>query len=331
VKRAVFAVVLLLAAGGGTAWYLYREEPAPSGYQGYVEGNLVHMAPEEGGRIERLAVEAGDQVGEAQLLFALEASAQRAQVAEAKARLGQAEAQLQNLRAAGQRPEQVAVLEAARLRAQAAVEFSQGDLQRQRTLFDRGYSSKARLDQAEASFERDKAALQEAERQIAAAQLSGRSSEILAAEAAVQAAAATLQQAETHLAKREVQAPAAARVQDVYYRAGEVVNPGQPVLALLPPANLKIRFFVPEPVLATLSLGQTVSVTCDSCGEDLRARVTFLSQEAEFTPPVIFSEQERSKLVFRAEARPLSEITLPLGLPVTVRPLDMAAVASKRS
>jgi HlyD family secretion protein len=222
------------------------------------------------------------------------------------------------------------VLEASRARAQAAFELSQSELQRQRTLFDRGYSSQARFDQAQAAFDRDKAALHEVERQIAVAQLSGRSSEIVAAEAAVRAAAAALQRAETLLAKREVHAPVAARVQDIYYRAGEVVNAGQPVLALLPPANLKIRFYVPEPVLATIALGQTVAIACDSCGADLQARVTFISQEAEFTPPVIFSEQERSKLVFRAEARPVSEITLPLGLPVTVHPLDMAAVASTR-
>jgi HlyD family secretion protein len=99
------------------------------------------------------------------------------------------------------------------------------------------------------------------------------------------------------------------------------VNAGQPVLALLPPANLRVRFYVPEPMLSTIMLGQTVSVTCDNCGADLRARITFISQEAEFTPPVIFSEQERAKLVFRVEARPLDpDLRLPIGLPVTVLP-----------
>jgi HlyD family secretion protein len=327
-KRLAILIVLLLAGFGAAIWYVRQKEAATAGFQGYVEGDLVLMAPEESGRIARLAVEAGDQVAEGQMLFALEASAQIALVEEAKAKLGQAKAQLENLRDAGQRPEQIAILEAARSRAQAALEFSAGDVQRQRILFDRGYSSKARLDQAEAAFERDKAALDEVERQITAAQLSGRGSEILAAEAAVKAAEAALQQAQTRLDKRHVEAPASARVQDIYFRAGEVVLAGQPVLALLPPANLKIRFYVPEPVLATLALGQIVAVFCDSCPADLRARVTYLSQEAEFTPPVIFSEQERSKLVFRAEARPIGEVALPTGLPVTVRPAEANAVAS---
>ena len=222
------------------------------------------------------------------------------------------------------------MLRAQEERARASLDLSRSEFQRQQILFQRGYSAKARLDQAAAAFERDRAALAEVTRQIEAAQLSGRAAEIDAAEALARANEAVLRQAETRLAKRRVVAPAAARVQDVYFRAGEVVNAGQPVLALLPAANLRIRFYVPEPVLSALALGETVAVTCDSCGEGLRARVTFISREAEFTPPVIFSEQERSKLVFRAEARPLdADIRLPIGLPVTVRPPEPAQTSGR--
>jgi len=217
------------------------------------------------------------------------------------------------------------VLRAQEERERASLDLSRNEFQRQQALFQRGISAKARLDQTESAFERDKAALEEEGRQIEAAQLSGRSGEIEAAEAAVRAAEATLRQAETRLAKRRVAAPAAARVQDVYFRAGEVVNAGQPVLALLPPKNLRVRFYVPEPVLSTLSLGEAVRVACDSCGDGLHARITFISSEAEFTPPVIFSEQERAKLVFRAEARPVdTNLRLPIGLPVTVAPAEPA-------
>jgi len=110
-------------------------------------------------------------------------------------------------------------------------------------------------------------------------------------------------------------------VQDVFFRAGEVVNAGQPVLSVLPPQNLRLRFYVPEPVLATFALGQTVAVACDSCPAGIEAKVSFISREAEYTPPVIFSEQERAKLVFRIEARPAAAMNLPIGLPVSVRPL----------
>lgn len=329
-KRVVLIAGLLLALAGAGAWYFAQNRAGASGYQGYVEGDLIQIGPEESGRIERLLVEAGDQVDRGQLLYSLDATVQTAQVEEAKARLGQAKAQLDNLLASEQRPEQVAVLESTRDRAQAAFELSRGDRERQKILFERGYSSRARLDQAESAFDRDKAALEEAERQIKAAQLSGRASEISANRAAVQAAEAILGQAQTHLGKRDVLSPAKGQVQDVFYRAGEVVNAGYPVLTLLPPANLKIRFYVPEPVLATLAVGQTVAVGCDSCPGDLQARVSFISQQTEYTPPVIFSEQERSKLVFRAEARPLSGIVLPIGLPVTIRPVDAVPVASTK-
>lgn len=319
-KGGRMALLLVLLAAAALAWVQWRKEPEDPSFQGYMEGNLVFMAAEEGGRIERLEVEAGGEVAAGQLLFALEASSQVAQREEAEARLRQAEAQLQNLKAALQRPEQIAVLRAQEERARAQLQLSTNEYERQQALFQRGIASRAALDQARSAHDRDVAALHEAQRQIEAGQLSGRSAEIGAAEAAVQAAQANLAQAEARLAKRRVSAPAAARVQDVYFRPGEVVNAGQPVLALLPPANLKVRFYVPEPALATLRLGQEVSATCDSCGDGFRARVTFIAREAEFTPPVIFSERERAKLVFRVEARPLGELSLPLGLPVAVAP-----------
>jgi HlyD family secretion protein len=324
----VAATLALLGAGAGAAYWLQAGDDAdPAAFQGYVEGNLVHAAPEEGGRIERLLVDSGNPVAVGQVLFALDATMQTAQRDEAQAKLRQAEAQLANLRAAVQRPEQIAVLWAQEERARAQLDLSKEELERQKALYERGIAAKARLDQAEATYERDKAARDEVLRQIRAGQVAGRSAEIEAAEAAVRAAEAALRQAETRLAKRQVVAPADARVQDVFFRAGEVVTAGQPVLALLPPANLRFRFYAPEPVLSTLSLGQTVVIACDSCPEGQRARITFISREAEYTPPVIFSERERAKLVFRVEAEPVGAVRLPIGLPVSVRPI-LTVVAS---
>jgi HlyD family secretion protein len=316
----VFAVLLL--AGGAAAWFFWPQSDDTIRFQGYVEGYLVFMAPEEGGRIEELTVDSGDRVAEGTMLFRLDASVQSAQRNEAAAKLQQTRAQLANLEAALRRPEEIAVLEAQEERAQAQLGLSQAELDRQRTLFERGIAAKAQYDQSRTAFERDKAALAEVQRQIDAGQIAGRSGEIGAAEAAVQANEAALMQAETRLAKRQVKAPSDAQVQDVYFRAGETVNAGQPVLALLPPANRRIRFYVPEPLLATIALGQTVGLSCDSCKDGLQARISFISSEAEFTPPVIFSEQERAKLVFRVEARPLDGANLPIGLPVTVTPAE---------
>jgi HlyD family secretion protein len=295
----VIAVVIVLSA----VWWFWPRGAGSDLLQGYVEGDLVLVGAQSPGRITELAVDAGKKVEAGAHLFALDDE-------EETAARNEAAAKLEDLKAAGQRPEQVAVLEAAERRAQAALELSRTELDRQRELFKRGVSAEARLQQAQSTFERDEAALQEARRQIKAAELAGRDSAIAAAEAA-------LDGAEKALAKRRVAAPVTAMVEDVYFRPGEVVAAGQPVLALLPPGNRKIRFYVPEPRLSALRIGQDVTIGCDGC-QDMRATLTFVASEAEFTPPVIFSQEERSKLVFRAEAHLTAGEALPLGLPVDV-------------
>lgn len=294
----ILAVLIL-----GFVWWFWPRGASGDALQGYIEGDLVLVGAESAGRITELAVDSGNKVEAGTHLFALDDQEQTAARNEAAAKL-------EDLKAAGQRPEQIAVLEATERRAQAALELSRSELDRQRELFKRGVSAEARLQQAQSTFERDEAALQEARRQIKAAELAGRSSEIAAAEAA-------LDGAEKALAKRRVAAPVAAVVEDVYFRAGEVVAAGQPVLALLPPGNRKVRFYVPEPRLSGLRVGQDITVSCDGC-EDMKATLTFIASEAEFTPPVIFSQEERAKLVFRAEARLTEAEALPLGLPVDV-------------
>ena len=324
IRRALLLVMLLGAGAGG--WALWRGmagPTAPPAYQGYVEGELLFIGPEEAGRLEHLAVRPGDEVAEGMPLFALDTALQEAQRAEAEARLHQARAQLDDLLAAQQRPEQIAVLRAAERRAEAAFDYSRTELERQRVLTERGVAARARLDEAQAAFERDQAALAEARRQIEAAELAARPAQIQAAEAALRMADAALHEAEAQLARRRIAAPAAGIVQEVYFRDGEAVPAGQPVLALLPPGNRKVRFYLPEPAVAAFPLGRVVSVTCDGCGAGIQGRVSFTSREVEFTPPVIYSQEERARLVFRAEARLDDPATqLPLGLPVMVRLQD---------
>jgi HlyD family secretion protein len=326
VKRILIRLIVVAAVAGlGVAgWFALRPRPLAPGFQGYVEGYLVYMGAEDGGRIVSSKAEPGEQVQPGQFLFALDPSVQEAQKREAEARLNQMRAQLANLESAVQRPEQIAILKSQEERAKAQLDYSRTDLDRQRTLFLRGYSAQARLDQAESAFERDKAALAEVQNAIAAGEIAGRQGEIRAAEGAMRMAEAALAQAETRLAKRRVSAETAGVVQDVFFRAGEVVMAGQPVLSLLPPGNRRIRFYVPEPVLATIALGAPVAVTCDSCPTGLAGKISFIAQEAEYTPPVIFSREERRKLVFRVEAQLAGDSALPLGLPVTVLPTGAA-------
>jgi len=139
-----------------------------------------------------------------------------------------------------------------------------------------------------------------------------------AAQAGLRDAEARLNWAKTRLARRNVASPAAGSIQQVYYRPGEVVAAGRPIVALLPPGNLKVRFYLPEAMLPKLSAGDPVKVSCDGCAPDLTARVSFISRASEYTPPVIYSLDERAKLVFLIEALPERPDALRVGQPLSV-------------
>ncbi len=138
------------------------------------------------------------------------------------------------------------------------------------------------------------------------------------AQAALRQAIANLEWSKTRLLRRQALSPAAGTIEEVYYRQGETVPPGRAVIALLPPGNLKIRFFAPEGVLPAIKYGETVTVSCDGCDKDLKAKVTFIAKSAEYTPPVIYSREERAKLVFLVEAHPVHPDKFRVGQPVTV-------------
>jgi len=137
-------------------------------------------------------------------------------------------------------------------------------------------------------------------------------------EAALRTAEARLNSAKTKLERRRMYSPAAGSIQEVYFREGELVQPGRPIVSLLPPENTRVRFFVPQAVLPTVHIGDRIAVRCDGCASDLVARVNFLSAQAEFTPPIIYSQEERARLVFRVEATPERPADLRVGQPVSV-------------
>jgi HlyD family secretion protein len=288
-------------------------------FPGYMEADLVLVGSEQGGRVQTLSVEEGDSIEKGAPIFTLESTEQEAEVAAAEARVTEAEARLADAKQQMQRPGEIDVLEAALAQAKAMLVQSNLTLDRTRTLFDKHWVSQAQLDDAIAQHDRNQAAVAEAEKRIAAAKLPNRSDLIDAAAASVEMSRHSLDQAEKALAKRKVFAPAAGTVEEVYFRPGEVVKEGQAVVALLPPGNLKVRFFVAEPIRATLHTGQIVKVTCDGCQGELTATISFIAREAEFTPPVIFSQEQRQKLVFLVEARPSANAArLTAGQPVTV-------------
>jgi HlyD family secretion protein len=295
-------------------------------FQGWIEADLIFVAPDENGRIETLAVREGDQVEAGMPLFGLDANLQEADVHTADAQVAEARARLARVQAAQQRTEEIAVLQAQEKRAEAALALTTAELERVQTLFNRGgIASQAQLDVAKANAGRDQAALDEVRRQIAVARLAARDEDIAAARQSLAAAEGRRIAADTKLSRRHLVAPVTGSVQQLYFRPGELVMAGRPVVALLPPGNLKVRFFVSESMLPKLKFGDTINVTCDGCQPGITAKISFISRASEFTPPVIYSLEERNKLVFMIEARTEHPELLRVGQPVSVTPAPGAA------
>jgi HlyD family secretion protein len=287
--------------------------------QGYAEGEFVRIAAPYAGTLLELKVQRGTQIRPNAPLFVLEQENEAAARLEAQKLLQRAEAQLENLKK-GKRPSELAAIRAQRDQAHAAFTQSEADFRRNSKLASTGFISAEKLDVARAALARDKARIAELDAQLTTAQLSARSDEIKAAEADVAATRAALQQAEWKLAQKTVNAPVAGLVQDTLYVKGEWVPAGSPVISMLPPENIKIRFFVPEQQLAKVHAGQPVKITCDSCGAAVTASIIYISPQAEYTPPVIYSKENRDKLVYLIEAKtaPADAVKLHPGQPVDV-------------
>jgi HlyD family secretion protein len=292
----------------------------PPTYQGYVEGEFLYMASSESGRLEHLATTRGQRVETGSPLFTLEATEEKAAQQQAQEQLAAAEAQLADL-TTGKRPPEVAVVRAQLTLAQAAARKSAQQRERDEAQYRAGGISREQLEATLAQAASDAARVQELQSQLDVAKLPGREQQLQAQSRQVQAARAMLVQADWRLAQKAVSAPRAGLVFDTMYREGEWVAAGSPVVRFLPPQNVKVRFFVPEGLLGKIAVGGRVSLHCDGCAGDVAATVTFVSPEAEYTPPVIYSNETRSKLVFMIEAHPTPEdaVRLHPGQPVAVR------------
>lgn len=271
---------------------------------GYVEGEFVLVASPYGGTLAHLSVARGDEVKRGDRLFAVDDSLERAAVDEAQARVQAARARIGNLRAS-RRVAEIDALEQQVAAARASLELSEETLRQQRRLHAQGFVSEAGLDTARSTRDRDAAQLAQAQAQVRDAEASiGREPEIAAARAELEAARAVREQALTRVEQKAPRAPADAQVADTYFRVGESVPAGAPVVSLLPSGNVKLRFFVPQERLGALRIGDPVRARCDGCEAPIEARIVFIAPRAEFTPPVIYGEHARQKLVFLVEASP---------------------------
>ncbi len=289
IRRSLGPLAVLLVAAG-------CQPEGPPRWQGYLEGEYVYVASSLAGRLEHLAVQRGQTVESGMPLFTLDPTIEAANLREARERLSQAQSRLLDLRK-GQRPSELAALAARIDQARDASDLAQLEAQRVAQLFENNVVSTESYDQARLSAQGQEAQVRELEAQLATAQLGARIDNIHAAEAEVAAAQTGVDRAQWSVTEKAPVASEEALVHDTLFREGEMVMAGQPVVALLPPANLKVRFFVPE-----------------------SAEVVYLSPQAEFTPPVLYNRENRAKLVFMIEAvfAPDAGVELLPGQPVDV-------------
>lgn len=292
-----------------------------SSFAGYAEGEYLYLAAPAGGYLDTLQASRGSHVAAGAPLFVIAAEPEQQGLRQAEAQQAAASERARNL-SEPRRASEVAAAEAQLRAAEAALQLSSQQLEQQQALAAKGFVSAARLDEVRAANARDKAQADAARDQLATVRASiGRPAEVRSAQADAMAAAAQAAQRRWQLERKSVTAPAAGAVAETYYRAGEWVPAGAPVVSLLPDDRRRVRFFVPETAIAALRTGQALNVSCDGCAGPIRATIDFISPQAEYTPPVIYSRGSREKLVFRVEATPdpAQAGQLHPGLPVDVR------------
>jgi HlyD family secretion protein len=291
--------------------------PATPVWTGYVEAEYVYISTMTPGRIDEIAVSEGQSVAAGDLLFVLDDAQQQAEVAAATARVAAARANLENL-TTGSRREEVAVIEANLAKAQADLNLATQNLSRTESLFKQGLVPEAKLQQDKTAQASAEAQVDQLQAQLKVAELPARDAQQQAAEANLTAAEADAEQARIALGDRSVATPQAATVDRLYFSAGETATTGIPVVSLLPAGALKVKFYVPEAERQRLALGDHVTVACDGCSGDLVATVSYLDSQPQNTPPIIYSRDERERLVFLVEAKLPEGAKLLPGQPVSV-------------
>lgn len=303
------------------------DSPGPAVWQGYVEGEFVYVAGKFGGRLDELRVARGESISAGQALYSLEHGYESEGLALAEAQLRQAEDTLRD-RQKGMRPEEIDQLMADLRRAEVSHALSTLEYQRRIRLYADATIAKEELDTARTTHDRDKQEVKSLEAKLATGKLPSRIDQIRAARAEVDAAQAAVEQARWNLDQMTRAAGVTGLVYDILHYKGEWVAAGSPVVVLLPPANVKVRFFVPEAVAGSLAVGEKIRVSWDGGKTPAPATISYIAPQVEYTPPVIYSQGFREKLVIMVEARFAPEVATRLhpGQPVDVS-LDAAPSA----
>jgi len=291
--RALAATFLLLLAACG--------DGTPT-LHGYAEGEFVMLAPETSGRVTQVNAVEGAAVQAGAILFRLDTTAEQLALEAAQARAAAAAARFDDAAAGGRTPEIAAAREQLQ-QARAVQVRARADRARAQELADTGVIPRARLDEAVAAADTADARVSEARQRVTLAELPARENQIKALAASAEEAERQVALAQDALRRRTVAAPAAGRVERILRYAGDVAGPTFPLVRFLPEGRVIAVLFIPAPALAQTPVGTRVTIACDGCPADAGAEIVSIGDETEFTPPIIYSDAERARLVYRAQAR----------------------------
>ncbi len=287
---------------------------------GYVEGQLTYISSPTDGRLDQLTVGRGMQVKKGDLLYSLESLPESAELNSATAIINQANANLKDL-LYGKRPPEIEAIESQIREVKARIAYLSKEQQRYKILVEKSAVERERYDQTVQDLDVANAQLKQMQANLSTAKLPARTDEIKAAEATLTSTQAQFDKANWALKEKTVYAPDNAEVFDTYYKIGERIPGNRPVLSLLVPRDIIAVFFVPETQLANIHVNQKIAINCDSCKTPYEGIIRFISPQAEYTPPVIYSNTARSKLVYRVEANILFENK---PLPHPGQPIDIS-------
>lgn len=297
-----------------------RSSPGSDAVQGYVEGEFVYIAAPLSGRLETLLVQRGAQVKAGDPLFELENITEKTARDEAQLRLAQSRAQVADAKK-GKRPSEITSAAAQMNQARAALQFSEKELARQEKLLGDRIVSVQEVERVRSVRDQDRQRVAQLEADLGTARLASRSDQIAAAEANMRAQEAVVARSEWDVGQKRQTAPVAGLVFDTLYRRGEWIAAGRPAVVLLPPQNIKVRAFAAQSLISKIHTGDRVKVIVDGKSTPFTGSVTFISPQAEFTPPVIYSKESRQKLVYMIEVGfdQATAVQLHPGQPVDIR------------
>jgi len=302
--NAIVRGFLLIIASG----LLFACSDNDSVVQGYIEGEYTYVASNQSGHLTHLAVQRGQSIQANTLIFELETNPEKDQVAQAAAELASAKATLSDMKL-GSRQEEIDEILADIALTDSAIDFYGKQIQRYKNLADQSYGTVEDYDEKQFRYQAALAKKANYQAGLALAKQGDRVEQIAAQADVVEQAQTKLDEAQWRLQQKQQKAPVSGVVFDTYYVQGEWVAQGQAVASILAPENVQVVFFVSEPTLPKIAVGNTVSIQCDQC-QPAKATINYISNENEYTPPVIFSEDMRDKLVYEVKATLPKDVAL---------------------